>query len=153
MGLADELLDDAEPLAQKGISEKRPSCMRRAVSTAYYSIFHLLVEDFVSNWPFLDQRARLARMFDHSKMRNAAFTPVDKNNLTPTEKALDGVRRAFGELQKDRHKADYEVSWIIVETDVKRAVTLARDTFVQWRSIRTEDVARNYLLSMFGANR
>ena len=62
--------------------------MRRAVSTAYYAVFHLLVEDFVANWPFTDQRARLARMFDHKKMRDAAFTPKDEKNPATIEAAL-----------------------------------------------------------------
>jgi hypothetical protein len=83
--LADDLLEDARHLAAKGDAEKRASCMRRAVSTAYYAVFHLLVEDFVANWPYADQRARLARMFDHKKMRDAAFTPKDEKNPTPIE--------------------------------------------------------------------
>ena len=153
MGLADELLEDARHLAQKGIAENRASCMRRAVSTAYYAVFHLLVEDFVANWPFADQRARLARMFNHTKMRDAAFAPVDKTNPTLTEAALVDVKTAFGQLQADRHRADYDLSWNIVATDVANAVSLAEDTFAKWRSIRTEDGARHYLLSMFGANR
>ena len=52
--LADDLLEDARYLEAKGDSEKRPSCMRRAVSTAYYAIFHLLVADFVEHWEFED---------------------------------------------------------------------------------------------------
>ena len=43
--LADDLLEDARHLAAKGDAEKRISCVRRAVSTAYYAIFHLLIED------------------------------------------------------------------------------------------------------------
>jgi hypothetical protein len=78
--LADDLLEDARHLAAKGEAEKRRSCMRRAISTAYYAVFHLLIEDFVAHWEFEDQRARLARMFSHQKMREAAFTPKDKKN-------------------------------------------------------------------------
>lgn len=153
MGLADELLEDARFLAGKGVAESRASCMRRAVSTAYYAVFHLLVEEFVGNWPFADQRARLARMFDHKKMRDAAFTPTNEKNPTPIEATLVDVKTAFRQLQADRHRADYDLSWTIVATDVQNAITLAEDTFAKWRSIRTEDVARHYLLSMFGANR
>jgi uncharacterized protein (UPF0332 family) len=47
--LADDLLDDARHLAAKGDMEQRASCMRRAVSTAYYAVFHLLVEDLVQH--------------------------------------------------------------------------------------------------------
>jgi hypothetical protein len=153
VGLADELLEDARHLAAKGVSENRASCMRRAVSTAYYAVFHLLVEDFVANWPFADQRARLARMFDHKRMREAAFTPSDVKNPTTAEAALVDVKTAFRQLQADRHRADYDLAWNIVATDLTSAITLADDAFTKWRSIRAEDIARHYLLSMFGANR
>ncbi len=90
-------------------------------------------------------------MFDHKKMRDAAFTPKDEKNPTPIETALIDVRTAFRQLQEDRHRADYDLSWNIVATDVTNAITLAEDTFSKWCSIRTEDVARHHLLSMFGA--
>ena len=127
--------------------------MRRAVSTAYYAVFHLLVEDFVEHWEFEDQRARLARMFDHKKMRDAAFTPKDEKNPTPVEAALVDVKRAFRQLQADRHRADYDLAWNIVSTDVQDAITRAEDTFAKWRSIRGHEIAGHHLLSMFGANR
>ena len=149
--LANDLLEDARHLAVKGIEEKRKSCMRRAISTAYYAVFHLLVEDFVANWAFEDQRARLARMFNHQKMRDASFTPKDKKNPTSVEIELTNVITAFGQLQNDRHRADYDVGWNIVETDVADAITLADETFAKWRLIRAEDAARHHLLSMFGA--
>src|SRR5258708_5809599 len=109
--LADDLLEDARHLGAKGDAERRESCMRRAISTAYYAVFHLLVEDFVEHWEFEDQRARLARMFNHQKMRDAAFTPRDKKKPTPVETGLIDVIRAFRQLQKDRHRADYDVAW------------------------------------------
>ena len=40
MGLADDLLEDARHLAAKGDAENRDSCRRRAISTAYYAVFH-----------------------------------------------------------------------------------------------------------------
>jgi len=73
VGLADELLEDAYLLADKGVSDNRQTLMRRAISTAYYAAFHLLVEDFVEHWEFADQRTRLGRMFSHGPMRNAAY--------------------------------------------------------------------------------
>jgi hypothetical protein len=41
--LADDLLEDARQLAAKGAAQNRGSSMRRAISTAYYAVFHLLV--------------------------------------------------------------------------------------------------------------
>ena len=46
--------------------------LRRAVSTANYAAFHLLIADFVANWALPDQRARLGRMFEHRRMSGAA---------------------------------------------------------------------------------
>ena len=149
--LADDLLEDARLLAAKGDAESRKSCMRRAISTAYYAVFHLLVDDFVEHWEFEDQRARLARMFNHQKMRDAPFRPMDKGSPTPVETALMDVITAFGQRQGDRHRADYDLGWSVVGTDVTDAITLAEETFVKWRSIRREDIARHHLLSMFGA--
>ncbi len=150
MGLADELLEDAHFLADKGIADQRPSQMRRSISTAYYAVFHLFVEDFVEHWEFPDQRARLGRMFSHGLMRTG-FTPKDKRNPTPLEKELIDVISSFEQLQKDRHRADYDTGWNLVETDVRDSITLADDVFAKWRKIKGEDIARHHLLSMFGA--
>ena len=151
MGLADEFLEDARDLETRGIAEKRPSYMRRAISTAYYAVFHLFVEDFVEHWEYEDQRARLGRMFNHGPMRNASYTPKDKRNPTPLERELVDVITAFDQLQKERHRADYDSGWKLVETDVRNSITLAEDLFTKWRKIRGEDIARHHLLSMFGA--
>jgi hypothetical protein len=125
--------------------------MRRAISTAYYAVFHLFVADFVEHWEFSDQRARLGRMFNHGPMRSAAFAPNDKRNPTLLEKDLIDVITAFGQLQRDRQRADYDSGWKLVETDVRDSVTLAERVFTKWRKIRDEDIARHHLLSMFGA--
>jgi hypothetical protein len=153
VGLADDLLEDARHLAEKGDAENRDSCRRRAISTAYYAVFHLPVGDFVANWPFADQRARLARMFNHQRMRDASFTPKDKRNPTHAETQVVDVITAFGQLQGDRHRADYDMGWKPVGTDVADAITLAETAFAKWRAVRGETVARDHLLSMFGAKR
>ena len=150
MGLADELLEDARFLADKGIADQRQTLMRRSTSTAYYAAFHLFIEDFVEHWEFADQRARLGRMFGHTRMCTG-FTAKDKNNPTPSEQALQDVITAFSQLQKDRERADYDSGWRLVETDVRNAIQLADNVFEKWRKIRDEEIARHHLLSMFGA--
>ena len=152
MGLADELLSDARYLADQAIADQRRSHMRRVISTAYYAVFHLFVEDFVEHWEFPDQRARLGRMFNHGPMR-ASFTAKDKKNPTHLEKELIEVTTSFEQLQKDRERADYDSGWSLVETDVRNSVTLAEEVFEKWRRIEGEDLARHHLLSMFGAKR
>lgn len=153
MGLADDLLEDARHLASRGIEEGRNSCLRRSVSTAYYAVFHLFVEEFVLNWPIEEERFRLARMFDHKKMREAAFRPQDEKNPTQLESSLNEVKEAFRQLQADRHRADYDKGWQILATDAQNGISLAEEVFEKWMLIRESKAARSYLLSMFGANR
>jgi len=43
--------------------------LRRSVSTAYYALFHLLIQDASANWSRLDTRDYLARAFEHKTMR------------------------------------------------------------------------------------
>lgn len=150
MGLADDLLADARFLAEKGVVEQRQSLMRRAVSTAYYAAFHLFIEDFVEHWEFPGQRARLGRMFSHGRM-GTGHTAKDKDNPTLSEKTLQKVITAFTQLQKDRERADYHSGWTPVETDVRDAIRLADDVFTMWRAVKDQDVARDHLLTMFGA--
>ena len=50
MAYPEELLEDAKNALAASGKQPRQSLLRRAVSTAYYSVFHLLVADFVANW-------------------------------------------------------------------------------------------------------
>ncbi len=109
--------------------------MRRAISTVYYAVFHLFLEDFIEHWEFEDQRAQIARMFSHQKMRDAAFDAKDKRNPTPVE------------------SADYDLGWDLFASDVDDAVARANSLFGSWRAIRNEPQARNHLLLMFGGKR
>lgn len=151
--LADDLLEDARHLANRGSTENRESCRRRAIATAYYAVFHLLIADFIACWPYEDQRARIGRMFKHKDMREAAFSPKDRKNPSPVEADLIDVIGTFGELQNSRHMADYDIGWNVLDTDAADSVALADDAFGKWRRIRDEPVARQHLLTMFGAKR
>jgi len=91
-------------------------------------------------------------MFSHGTMRTG-FTAKDKNNPTPLERELIDVATSFEQLQKDRPRADYDLGWTLVETDVRNSVTLAEKVFEKWRPIRDEDIARHHLVSTFGAKR
>jgi len=151
MAFADALLKDAYHLAGRGGKNPRQSSLRRAVSTAYYAVFHLLIADFVANWAVPDQRARLGRMFEHRRMSGAIFNFRDKNNPTATETELRKLIGKFTQLQKDRYEADYDVARKWSRYDVENTLASATEVFITWRGIRKETVARHHLLSMFGA--
>ena len=152
MAFPDDLMKDAFHLAARGGKNPKQSSLRRAVSTGYYALFNLLIADFVLNWGRKDQRVRLGRMFDHSRMRNASFKPAS-SSPTPVEADLMKVIKAFGLLQDDRHVADYDVAKNWTRADVMITLALAADAFKAWKSIRKEKIAQDHLLTMFGARR
>jgi len=73
--LADESLDYDEALRKGGhllANQARQAGLRRAVSAAYYSLFHLLTSEAAENWKHESQRHRFARMFDHGRMKTCS---------------------------------------------------------------------------------
>ena len=151
MAFADDLLKDARHLVGRGGKNPKQSSLRRAVSTAYYAAFHLLIADFVANWALPDQRARLGRMFEHRRMSGAVFNFRDKKNPTPNETELQKLIKKFTQLQKDRYEADYDVGRTWSRYDVENTLAVATEVFKTWQGIRNEKVTQHHLMSMFGA--
>jgi len=56
MTFAKDLLEQANHLARREQRKPKQARLRRAVSTAYYAVFHLLVAEAVGNWKRNDQR-------------------------------------------------------------------------------------------------
>lgn len=152
MPFANDLLRDAHHLANRGGRNPKQASLRRAISTAYYAVFHLLISDFVANWALADQRARLGRMFEHRRVR-VDVQLRDKNNPTPVESELKKVSSAFAQLQDDRYLADYDTSRDWARVDVEEALSVADEAFRIWGQIRKEKPAKDHLMSMFGARR
>jgi hypothetical protein len=152
MAFADDLLNDAHHLAARGGKNPKQSSLRRAVSTAYYALFHLLIADFVLNWRTKAQRARLGRMFEHRKMSQAAFK-FQPGTLSPAEADLKKIIHSFAQLQEDRYTADYDVGKIWSRVDVTNTLAIADEAFLAWRNIRKQTIAQDHLMTMFGARR
>ncbi len=65
MGLSQDLLDLADHLSRRERRKPRQASLRRAVSTAYYALFHLLIEDAIKRWSgHKNSRLGLARAFE-----------------------------------------------------------------------------------------
>jgi hypothetical protein len=84
-------------------------------------------------------------------MSGALFAIREKRKPTPLESDIRTLIDKFGQLQKDRNEADYNVAMIWSRTDGVRSLELAGQVFTIWRRIRREDLAQHHLLSMFGA--
>lgn len=131
------------------------AALRRAVSTAYYAVFHLLSEEAGRRWDgTAAARTGMERAMTHASMKNTClrfdvrYWTDWHNALHPVPDALRRLARAFVYLQDQRHAADYNnhPDWSVTDAeDILRAADLA---FSDWRSVREEPIAGDYLLSM-----
>jgi hypothetical protein len=69
MAYPDDLLQFAQEIANLHPDEAHQPSLRRAVSTGYYSLFHLLIFDAIVNCTDPQFRAALTRVFDHGSMK------------------------------------------------------------------------------------
>jgi len=67
--------------------------------------------------------------------------------------SLRFVARAFTQLQEDRHLADYNLTKDLGSIDALNQVKSAEKIFQTWQSIRSDQVAQEYLVSLVVKNR
>ena len=155
----DDLLRQASHLVHFEPETPAQASLRRAVSTAYYALFHFLISEAVANWNQDVLRSYLARAFDHAAMKNASNRVLDNKkfpfsgeNPVVVEK-LRRVAESFVELQDKRHIADYDNTTVWTPVTALTQVTSAEQAFLTWRGIRHEPIAQAYLVSFLVKNR
>lgn len=155
MAFPDDLLEQAQHLANRERKRPRQASLRRAVSTAYYAIFHLLINEAVSKWKIGTQRAQLARTFEHARMYSASDRirntgPKYFRDQNPeTVSQLKLIATAFAELYEYRQTADYDNTTQWARTDVLEIIETVRNAFKSVDATRNQRIANDYLLSLF----
>jgi uncharacterized protein (UPF0332 family) len=164
MPFADDLLELAQHLANLEPENPRQASLRRAVSTAYYALFHLLISEATLNWNRIELRSALGRVFEHGKMKGASEekrselnsefkkNPPSSPELT-TLKHLHTVADTFIQAQQKRNDADYDTAQEWTQTDVLTQIDAVSAAFRSWNIIREEPVAQAYLVSLLGKKR
>jgi uncharacterized protein (UPF0332 family) len=155
MAFHDDLLEQAEHLAKRERNRPRQASLRRAVSSAYYALFHLLIAKAVSKWRITAQRPQLARIFEHARM-NAASERVLNVRQFPFARQdpiivghLKRIATTFCKLYDDRQTADYDNTMQWSRTEVLGLIDLVAEAFKSVEAIRDEPIANDYLLSLF----
>ena len=155
MGVANDFLALADRLADPAPTDSEQVSFRRSVSTAYYAVFHLLVEEAVQAWSGSPSaRVGLERAFEHKNMKEvsrAIWQGSWRGWSTPKPAApaeLLAVAKAFIGLQEARHEADYDNSKIWTSTEARAKIADAQIAFQNWQQIRTNPAANEYLLSL-----
>lgn len=150
MALAHDLLLLARQLAYREPKRPKQASLRRSVSTAYYSLFYLLVDaaarEVVAGSDAEALRGRIARACDHSNMKKLcqAIAKWDVNQPPqslgelmdhPPSDALRRVAGAFVELQQSRHEADYDLNRRFSRDHVGALVGIAEEAFIAFESL------------------
>lgn len=167
MALHDDLLVQAEHLATKEPRRPKQASLRRAVSAAYYALFHLLVDDtvrFIVAGGREPLRRQLARSFEHGLMKEAAraFAMATKNPpknawrlllATPPSPALCDVADTFVDVQQERHAADYDLGRVFVRSAAKATVARVSDGFSRWKAVRGTPEGEAFMLALLVRSR
>ena len=149
MAYAEDLLEQAGHLVRRDRKRPKQASLRRAISTAYYALFHLLVADGVRNWKQTDQRNTFARAFDHRVMKEASNRMMRSVPGGTAYASLRWLANSFVELQQARHLADYDNSKRWSREEAEGMVQLAQTAFETWVEVRQTAEAQRYLLSLF----
>ena len=143
----DHLLEQAEGLIALDGGAPRQVDLRRAVSNAYYALFHAILtdaaDDFVGKTKRQHPRYTLVyRSISHRHLRNLC---EDITKPTPPNKYakfvpsggfgsdLVALATAFSELQEKRHEADYDPQVRIRLSEAVLAVATSKLALVRLR--------------------
>lgn len=132
----DHLLEHADSELPSGRGAPRQTDLRRAVSTAYYALFHEFckqVADAFVGYRSDDAWVLFYRSLDHGSVRNRCRELLKDRALPP---GLAAAAAAFQGLQAMRHSCDYDPFFRISRTEAQRAIASARDAI---RDLRGAD--------------
>lgn len=163
MALANDLLLQATQLASIDTGKPKQANLRRAVSAAYYALFHLLIDDGAASAGSkvsAAAKARIRRAFAHADMKtvcsqyakasaagsmNAQIAPL----LTwPLASDLKNVAETFVTLQEARHQADYDLSTKFSRIDVVGYIDITEIAFADWTTAKTTANAKIFLMDL-----
>lgn len=135
------LFEQAETLvAAPQAGPPRQVNVRRAISTAYYGVFHFIMSAAADEYVGKTKRGTPAytlayRSIDHRALKELC-EEVKKPTLKPRYQRfapatgfganLQAFASAFVELQEKRHAADYDPSIRVKTSDAQVAITTAR---------------------------
>lgn len=162
MTLHHDLLEQARHLAFREPGKPRQASLRRAVSTAYYSLFHFLLHE-ATNWLFPARpaalRERASRAFTHFEVKNVCeIFAKEKGGIKdltadPLERQLAEIAATFVELQDARQRADYDLMQAFDRVQVVGYIDRTRLAIAKWDTIKNNPNANAFLAALLIHNR
>jgi uncharacterized protein (UPF0332 family) len=166
--LHEDLFVQAEALAKLDAKKPKQVNLRRAVSSAYYAVFHYLVNE-TCQLQFGTQHAQrpyrnvLARAFAHPVMKAACASfgggtlkdavtkglPRDASGRYPVLKAIREIAATFVELQEKRHLADYDRSELFKRSETLLLIENAKDRVDAFSALPSSDDKKFFLACLW----
>jgi uncharacterized protein (UPF0332 family) len=160
VSLAAELLEQAEMLVKREPKNPKQASLRRAVSAAYYALFHLLAEAAARQFAELCDRSdaetvsRVVRSFSHIDMKKVSekfalsVLPTSlkrPNELYETPDELIKVANVFISLYQARMDADYDTGKLVTRPEALKRIEEAKKAFAEWEKVKATADVRTYL--------
>jgi len=160
----EDLLEQAEKLATFDVRKPKQANLRRAISSVYYAVFHLLVDEACrvqigaqhNQAPF---RQVLGRAYTHGVMKETCKSfggGTLKKGVAkglPTGFTIPGeIQRladAFVDLQDYRHLADYDLTERFKRSDVLTLITEVRKHSEKFRNLPPSNETRFFLACLW----
>lgn len=158
----------AKTIAELDPKKPRQANLRRALSTAYYALFHYLVDEVCcvqlgSQNAQREHRYALARAFVHTSMKEACASfaggtlkdaiikglPRDANGNYPIPSEIRNIARTFVELQEKRHLADYDLSETFRKVEVLRLIEQAELHVKDFQQLAVSDTRKFFLACLW----
>ena len=140
---ADHLIELAEQILQIGAGRPKQATINRAVSTAYYALFHALAGECVARLVGSPRSRRywevvspVHRAIDHGAAWKT-FERLARDRATSSN--LKALAEIFVELQSARHSADYDPACRHSRREAQDFIDQARRAIEALGSLPKED--------------
>jgi uncharacterized protein (UPF0332 family) len=160
----EDLLEQAVKLAKLDVKKPRQVNLRRAISSAYYALFHLLVDEACrtqigtqhNQAPF---RHALGRAFLHGVMKDACRSfgggtlkkgvsrGLPASFVIPLE--IQRLASTFVDLQDKRHLADYDLTERFRRSDVLSLILEVEKHTQDFRKLAASNEKRFFLACLW----
>ena len=158
----------AEQIANFDAGKPKQANLRRAVSTAYYAVFHYLVHEACCALIGTQNAQRpyrhvLSRGFVHTTMKQACSSfgggtlkntvtkglPTDQHGNYAIPKAIQNIAATFAELQEKRHLADYDLSERFKRSEVLTLIDQAKSHVLKFQELPITDDRKFFLACLW----
>lgn len=164
----EDLFAQAELLATVDARKPRQVNLRRAISSAYYAVFHYLVDEscrvlFGTQHASGAYRHVLARAFTHNVMRQACVSfgggnlkdsvvkglPRNTSGSYVIHPSVCDIARIFREMQDLRHLADYDRTERFKRSEVLVLIEQAKNSTSKFAALPDSDDRRFFLACLW----